>query len=295
MASSEIPQRTLNVTRISESRSSRPGLKAFTLVELLVVIVVIALLAAILAPYVDLAGEQARRADCRKRLQNLHVAAFLYASDHRNLVPLVHDGEGYGFTGRILRSGGLFASKYMEQSWKKTTGSYADMLVPDNVFQCPSAMQNSDQYAKNLGTNYRLTGFALHQGGTLGLHPNTMVIGDTVQSRAGGATYVVGKVAMAMDWIWDRDAAGLGGSYGKGKSLSNHPEGANVLYGSGVVEWVGYGKMETVSGESGLLVPPGTYGFIDSGKNGTSIFTPTGKKIPSSGKGDRKPGAGVMW
>ena len=78
-----------------------PGRNAFTLVELLVVIVVISLLASIVTPYVQVAVEQARQSDCRKRLQNLHGAAALYGSENRNLVPIVHDGSGKGNTGRM--------------------------------------------------------------------------------------------------------------------------------------------------------------------------------------------------
>ena len=218
----------------------------------------------------------------------------MYASEHRNLVPILHDGTGYGGTGKIVRSGGRFADKYMEQSVKKPIGAYADLLAADNVFQCPSALQNSDQFAKDEGTNYRISGFGLYTGGNKGLHPNTMVIGGTVQSKV-GKIHPAGEVAMAMDWIWDLNGAGLSGGYGDGKSLYNHRNGANVLYGSGAAKWVPYSSMIRVSSRTGMVVPPGTYGFVEGGVQGTYIYTPLGEIISTGPSGDRKPGAGVMW
>ena len=294
MTSSDIPQRTLNVTHTSDPNLTRARLRAFTLVELLVVIVIISLLASVVAPYVHVAVEQARRTDCRKRLQSLHAAASTYGSENRNRVPIVHEGTKYGAIGRILKSGGRFAEKYMQQSWRPT-GSYADMLKNDNVFQCPGALDKFDHFDKNVGTNYRLTGFGLDTGGGEGLHPNTMVIGGTVQPTAGTRVYPAGEVAMAMDWIWSHDGSGLSG-FRSGASLYNHLRGANVLYGSGAAKWVSYDSMLSVSSVPGMIVPPGTYGFVEGGTSGTYIYTPRGDMIePRGSKGDRKPGIGVMW
>jgi len=265
-------------------------------VELLVVIVVITLLAAIIAPFIQGAVEQALQTKCRGKLQKLHGAAAMYGSENYNRIPVVHEGINYGAIGKILASGGRFAEKYMGQSWKVVNTSYADMLHDDNVFQCPAALDNADHFNKKLGTNYRLSGFGLDTGGGEGLYPLTMVIGGTVQSKAGAKHHPPGEVAMAIDWIWAGSGSSSGSGIQQGKSLSNHSKGANVLYGSGLVKWVSYGSMITVSSVDGLIAPPGTYGFIDGGQSGTYIYAPDGEVIqPSAGKGNKKPGAGVMW
>jgi prepilin-type N-terminal cleavage/methylation domain-containing protein len=270
-------------------------LRGFTLAELLVVIVIISLLASILAPFMNVAAERARRTKCRNRLQKLHGSAALYGSQNHNRIPVVHEGMEYGAIGKILTSGGRFAEEYMGQSCRKTA-TYANMLKEDNVFQCPAALSNWDHFDKKLGTNYRLSGFGLDLGGGDGLHPLTMSIGGTVQSKAGSKVHPAGEVAMAMDWIWSRNGNGLGSDFTRGKSLSNHPKGANVLYGSGSVKWVNYGSMIAVPSVEGLIMPPRTYGFIDGGKSGTYIAAPCGEVVaPSAGKGNKKPGAGVMW
>jgi prepilin-type N-terminal cleavage/methylation domain-containing protein/prepilin-type processing-associated H-X9-DG protein len=60
---------------------------AFTLVELLVVIGIIALLIAILLPTLSKVRENARRVECASRLRQLAAAVHLYANEHRGKVP----------------------------------------------------------------------------------------------------------------------------------------------------------------------------------------------------------------
>jgi len=294
MTDSDTPKRTFNATRGGAPNPASARLRAFTLVELLVVIVIISLLVAILGPSIQVAVEQGRRTKCSSRLQNLHKAAAAYAGANRNLVPVVHDGTGYGATGRILARGGRFAEDYIKQSWEQSGASYANMLTDDNVFQCPAALDHWDHFDKKLGTNYRLSGFGLYTGAGVGLRPSTMKIVGTVQSKV-GKIHPFGEVAMAMDWIWSRNGSGLSGSFASGMSLANHARGANVLYGSGAVKWVDYESMITIPSVDGLIAPPGTYGFFDGGTTGTRIYAPDGEVLPTTGVGDRKPGMGVMW
>ncbi|AHF90548.1 type II secretory pathway, pseudopilin PulG [Opitutaceae bacterium TAV5] len=71
------------------SLRSRPvtGRRAFTLVELLAVIAIIGVLAAILIPVVSRVRQSARSAVCIKNLQSIGVAFQLYAADNRGLFP----------------------------------------------------------------------------------------------------------------------------------------------------------------------------------------------------------------
>src|SRR5262249_11568760 len=63
---------------------------AFTLVELLVVIGVIALLIALLLPALGAARESARRAACASNLRQLHFASIAYANDNKGFLPPAH-------------------------------------------------------------------------------------------------------------------------------------------------------------------------------------------------------------
>jgi len=60
---------------------------AFTLLELLVVITIIGLVAALLLPSLGTAKERARRATCKTRLRQLTLCCHMYADDNRQWLP----------------------------------------------------------------------------------------------------------------------------------------------------------------------------------------------------------------
>lgn len=65
--------------------------KNFTLVELLVVIGIIAILAAMLMPALQKAREQANRADCTSQLKQIGMSIIMYANENRNQTPAETD------------------------------------------------------------------------------------------------------------------------------------------------------------------------------------------------------------
>jgi prepilin-type N-terminal cleavage/methylation domain-containing protein/prepilin-type processing-associated H-X9-DG protein len=64
------------------------GRRAFTLVELLVVIGIVSLLSGILVPVVGKARAHARRGACRSRLHGVGMALRMYVDENRNLMPV---------------------------------------------------------------------------------------------------------------------------------------------------------------------------------------------------------------
>jgi prepilin-type N-terminal cleavage/methylation domain-containing protein len=70
------------------SRKSR----AFTLVELLVVIGIIAILIALLLPALRKAQESARRTSCLSNLHQIHIFMVMYSQQFRDQVPLGYSG-----------------------------------------------------------------------------------------------------------------------------------------------------------------------------------------------------------
>jgi prepilin-type processing-associated H-X9-DG protein/prepilin-type N-terminal cleavage/methylation domain-containing protein len=73
--------------------SRSPRSTAFTLVELLVVIGIIAILMSLLLPALNNAREQARKTQCAASLHNIGLAMNVYANENKRKVP-VHRGNG---------------------------------------------------------------------------------------------------------------------------------------------------------------------------------------------------------
>jgi len=77
-------------------RPPNPGAAAFTLIEMLVVVAVIGILAALLLPALSKAKAQARRTDCSGNLKQLGLAFHLYLGDYRDQFPAPGSKTLYG-------------------------------------------------------------------------------------------------------------------------------------------------------------------------------------------------------
>jgi len=68
-----------------------PGLSAFTLVEMLVVIAVLGVLAALLLPALSRGKETARATACISNLHQIGLALQIYVDNHHNRLPVMRD------------------------------------------------------------------------------------------------------------------------------------------------------------------------------------------------------------
>src|SRR3954468_9910193 len=75
--------------------------RAFTLVELLIVIGIIALLIALLLPTLGRAREAANRTACAANLRNLGSASHLFAMHNRGRFPMTYRMPGSGYSYRF--------------------------------------------------------------------------------------------------------------------------------------------------------------------------------------------------
>jgi prepilin-type N-terminal cleavage/methylation domain-containing protein/prepilin-type processing-associated H-X9-DG protein len=131
---------TNRVLRLSSGRPGTP--RAFTLVELLVVIGIIALLISILLPALNKARDSAKTVACLSNLRQVGVSLMLYASEHRGYSPPGSASTGNGFENWVTY---LLASKATtqqidryanaaEESAKLSTWTSAN----HGIFRCPS-------------------------------------------------------------------------------------------------------------------------------------------------------------
>ena len=81
--------------------SRREADKAFTLVELLVVVTITGILAALLLPSLSAAHEKSQRAVCKSNLRQNIIAIRMYADDNQDILPSAVDNHGSSHTIRV--------------------------------------------------------------------------------------------------------------------------------------------------------------------------------------------------
>jgi prepilin-type N-terminal cleavage/methylation domain-containing protein len=105
--------------------------KAFTLVEFLVVIAIIAVLAALLLPVISTAKKRAQRTTCLNNLRQINFGVRMYSDDSNDASP-TPNGAGLASTNIIPLYAGY---KVLMKNYVGLNGASSPL---DKVFQCPA-------------------------------------------------------------------------------------------------------------------------------------------------------------
>ena len=113
-----------------QSQSKHKPAKAFTLIEILVVIAIIGILAAILFPVFARARENARRSSCQSNVKQILLGVTQYTQDYDERFPLETFAEN--------APGAAFGAGNDGENvlWNQTVQPYLKSI---QVFQCPSS------------------------------------------------------------------------------------------------------------------------------------------------------------
>jgi prepilin-type N-terminal cleavage/methylation domain-containing protein/prepilin-type processing-associated H-X9-DG protein len=180
---------------------------AFTLVELLVVITVIAILAALLLPALSNAKESARRARCASNLRQILVGARMYADENDDRFPAQPDD------GRLVKAVGGDGRNYYDLL----------MLFGPNpaVWLCPSAHNGPGRLM-----GYHMNGLIISTNGlpeaAIADPSQTLLIAETGYRRLYDQAYL--RPDHAGNYLYDRPQR-------------NHAGGSNAGFVDGHIQW----------------------------------------------------------
>lgn len=203
--------------------------RAFSLVELLVVIAVIAILAALLLPSMARAKARAQEAVCVNNLKQINLGIHMYAADNADTLP-----SSPGVTG------GLITTNHWGLFYKRLVIGYLGLqAIPsaqDKVFACPadqffydfpSLSYEPQSYHDQSLTDYSSYGFNGANGSPLNPQ-NPGVFGRKQSSiKDSSRTLLVAEIPAYFPFSWHQPLKLPSGKYGinDAKNVSSFVDG----------------------------------------------------------------------
>lgn len=135
---------------------SVPRRRAFTLIELLTVIAIIGILAAILIPVIGRARESAKGARCISNLRQVGVALHAYADENRGFLPPVAFTGISPYYNRDPRHIQHSLHPYLSLRRAANWGTSMDQSIYSAVFDCPSYKGAQDGKKYQIQSSVRL-------------------------------------------------------------------------------------------------------------------------------------------
>jgi prepilin-type N-terminal cleavage/methylation domain-containing protein len=164
--------------------------RAFTLIELMIVIAILAILAAILFPVFSSAKEQARRGVCLNSLRQAQLATTIYANDYDDMFVVVNHQPNGIVNSRIDRTWVQILMPYVRRfdtffcpsakmGGERPEMTFDEDLVPGDTY---SRFYQASQRV-NVGYNYLYLAPVARVGNTWASFPRSMTsVGDASQT-----------------------------------------------------------------------------------------------------------------
>ena len=222
-------------------RSKHIHRPAFSMVELLAVIGIIAILIAMLLPAISGARARATRLQCMSNLRQLLVAETMYATDSGGYLTYPNWAHDRSST-NVWQTGWLYAQGKVHEPPEQDDvkdGAIYSYLLTTRVFHCPAHL--TDEWTFD-GTD-RLTSYIMN-GAVCGY--------GAVGRRLDPAQSIVPSWKIT-DWtspseqviLWEADESGTGAAWNDGGSrpdenrlAKRHGKGASIACFDGHVEWM---------------------------------------------------------
>jgi prepilin-type N-terminal cleavage/methylation domain-containing protein/prepilin-type processing-associated H-X9-DG protein len=129
-----------SIPRVSSARSLIPGfrryrLSAFTLIELLCVITIIAILASMLMPALGSMQQRANSIQCAGNLRTIAVAEQAYLQDHSNIFPCIEMTP-------LGTGASVYPSSFQPAPYLSMVAAFGAYGVSQQTTQCPSDLKS---------------------------------------------------------------------------------------------------------------------------------------------------------
>jgi prepilin-type N-terminal cleavage/methylation domain-containing protein/prepilin-type processing-associated H-X9-DG protein len=244
-----------------------PRTKAFTLVEMLVVIAIIGILAALLLPALNGGQRRAQRIFCENSLQEIGVAFHVFSNDHTGKFPMdvsTNDGGSMEYIENGFRAGQIFYTAY------HTFQVLSNELVRSQLLVCPADLREAVSNFPALQN--KNVSYFVGANGTFD-KPASILAGDRNLTTNSFETPTILEIGpqSRLSWTWEM-----------------HQFQGNVVFGDGhVEEWNQSGLKSgegQISPDEGLFLPT-VVAVANSGPGGSGSSSDNGGGSGNGGGG----------